>query len=843
MPYFIRHIKVRHFVGLLLLALIASVFLATSITKPANAASSCYRYIDSTKIEYVSPDCDKSGVTYSYTSTDGGITYNGPQIKTGGGQAAASVCHDGTNKIVLSGGTAKLIKQNVSSDSRPRCLDGTTTSTIDIKGWSGKNAVEQAGASAEATELYSQFGDTLDPLKNKWVAYNCPSGVGGVEVQSSCGEAGWKNLVYECWGKRTSTANVNTASASPEEYEKTMKTGFATCMSSKIGNGVTKDAVVTLLEAKGVSLTNIAAAVTAAGDKAEEAATPTPTTAEPTTSCGVEGIGWLVCPVMNFLGSVADNAFSFLSETFLETKSDVLSNSAIRAAWSTMRNIANVAFVIAFLIIIFSQLTGQGVTNYGVKKMLPRLVIAAILVNVSFFICQIAVDLSNILGYSLNSLLSNSYVQIAGDISGKGDASSNGLGIAVLVAGVVAGAIGVAMAVTMPVLLAVLLALILIVLILVARTALIVLLTIISPLAFVAFLLPNTEQWFKKWYKMYFALLMVFPIIAVVFGASTLAANVIKDASGDNVMMQIVAVGVAALPLFVVPSLLKGSLSAAGSIGAKISNLSSKATGRIGGKVKDTSKLGQLQQFRGQQAKIRRAQILGGTYKGSNRNPLNWGRNASSALNSRLNDRTGKFGTEQSRLGERINAKIEAEEVTAAKATIDKLGLSLDQMTQLAKGGSVLHNGKTIKSDTATQKAAISSIIQTGDHNSTRSLIDTVGNSSDTSIRAHLADSLASSSNRPGYVGGAALGAIREGKAVNTETLAQEAIKVGAYSAEKIATGDKDELSFIHDQLANVSASERAQTISNAQDALSDEVLNKKIGKNSPSIINISRHP
>jgi len=373
MPYFIRHIKVRHFVGLLFLALIASVFLATSITKPANAASSCYRYIDSTKIEYVSPDCDKSGVTYSYTSTDGGITYNGPQIKTGGGQAAASVCHDGTNKMVLSGGTAKLTKQNVSSDSRPRCVDGTTTSTIDIKGWSGKNAVEQAGASAEATELYSQFGDTLDPLKNKWVAYNCPSGVGGVEVQSSCGEAGWKNLVYECWGKRTSTANVNTASASPEEYEKTMKTGFATCMSSKIGNGVTKDAVVTLLEAKGVSLTNIAASVTAAGDKAEEAATPTPTTAEPTTSCGVEGIGWLVCPVMNFLGSVADNAFSFLSETFLETKSDVLSNSAIRAAWSTMRNIANVAFVIAFLIIIFSQLTGQGVTNYGVKKMLPRL--------------------------------------------------------------------------------------------------------------------------------------------------------------------------------------------------------------------------------------------------------------------------------------------------------------------------------------------------------------------------------------------------------------------------------------------------------------------------------------
>jgi len=742
----------------------------------------------------------------------------------------------------LSGGTAKLTKQNLSSTKR--CEDGTTTTTITLKNWSGENAIEQAGSEAEINELISQFGDSLDPVKNKWPAYNCPTGVGGVEAGLSCGEAGWKNLVYECWGKRTSTANPGTASASPEVFEATMKDGFSSCLASKVGNGITKEAIVDQLNNKSISLTNIATAVDAAGQAAEEAATPEPQeTEEPTTSCGIEGVGWLVCPVMKFLGDITDNAFSFLSETFLETRSDLLSNTSIQTAWSTMRNIANVAFVIAFLIIIFSQLTGQGVTNYGVKKMLPRLIISAVLVNVSFFICQLAVDLSNILGYSLNSILSNSYTQIAGDISGSGDQSSNGLGVAVLIGGILAGAIGIAMAVTMPVLLAVLLALIMIVLILVARTALIVLLTIISPLAFVAFLLPNTEQWFKKWYQMYFALLMVFPIIALVFGASTLAANVIKDASGDNVMMQIVAVGVAALPLFVVPGLLKGSLNAAGSIGTKLSNLSSKATGRIGGKVRDTSKLGQLQQYRGQQAKIRRAQILGGTYKGSNRNPLNWGRNASSALNSRLNDRTGKFGSDQNRLGERINAKIEAEEVTAAKATIDKLGLSLDQMTQLAKGGSVSHNGKTIRSDTATQKAAISSIVQTGDHNSTRSLIDSVGNSSDASLRAHLADSLAASSNRPGYVGGSALGAIREGKAVNTETLAQEAIKAGAYSAEKIATGDKDELSFIHDQLANVSASERAQTISNAQDALTDDVLNKKIGKNSPSIIDISRHP
>ena len=56
-----------------------------------------------------------------------------------------------------------------------------------------------------------------------------------------------------------------------------------------------------------------------------------------------------------------------------------------------------------FLAIIISQLTGFGISNYGIKKMLPRLIIAAILVNLSIYICQIAVDLSNILGYGLRA--------------------------------------------------------------------------------------------------------------------------------------------------------------------------------------------------------------------------------------------------------------------------------------------------------------------------------------------------------------------------------------------------------------------------------------------------------
>ncbi len=444
-------------------------------------------------------------------------------------------------------------------------------------------------------------------------------------------------------------------------------------------------------------------------------------------SCTVQGIGWLVCPVLTFIASINDGAFSFLSSTFLETKASILEDPSVQSAWSAMRNLANVAFVIAFLFIIFSQLTGQGVSNYGVKKLLPRLVIAAILVNVSFFICQIAVDISNILGYSLNGVLTNSYAPI--NVSG-GDASGNGFGWTAIVVGVLAGGAALLLAITIPVLLAVLVALLMIVLILSARTALIVLLTIVAPLAFVAFLLPNTEQWYKKWYKMYFALLMVFPIIAVVFGASTLAAGIINRASQGNTFMQIVAIGVAALPLFIVPSLLKGSLSAAGTIGTKLSGMSSKLNGKIGGKVRDTSKLGQLQKYTAQQRQIRRSKILGGVdpRRGGAANPLNWGARVGKTFNeSRI---SGQFGDRASQMGEAL-AKDEFEKlVKEASISIETMGFGETKL--LATTGKTSEGRKVSE---VTRAAAIDKMMSAGGFNDRREVLQALASQKDTTTR------------------------------------------------------------------------------------------------------------
>ena len=107
-------------------------------------------------------------------------------------------------------------------------------------------------------------------------------------------------------------------------------------------------------------------------------------------SCGIDGIGWLVCPVMNFVASINDAAYSAISG-FLDIKPAILSdgnNSGAKQGWDFFRNIANAIFAVIFLWIIFSQISNVGVSNYGIKKILPRLIIGALLVNLSYYLCQ-----------------------------------------------------------------------------------------------------------------------------------------------------------------------------------------------------------------------------------------------------------------------------------------------------------------------------------------------------------------------------------------------------------------------------------------------------------------------
>lgn len=316
---------------------------------------------------------------------------------------------------------------------------------------------------------------------------------------------------------------------------------------------------------------------------------------EPKNSCGIDGgLGWLICPVMTFVANINDAAYGAISG-FLDIKPAILGDnsntSGAKQGWDFFRNIANAIFAVIFLWIIFSQISNVGVSNYGIKKILPRLIIGALLVNLSYYLCQIFVDLSNILGHTLKDALESG----AREIGTTSEAAGWGSAIAATIVGVGGVAAFAALAIGIPTLAAGFLAIMTVFIILVVRQAGIILLISMSPMAFAAWLLPNTEDLFKKWLKMFRGLLLVFPIISLLYGAGKLAGAVLAssatvDPNNPDETLHLVALAATTMPLIATPFVLQNSLSSLGSIGAKIGKMSANAHGRFAGNVKSTAK-------------------------------------------------------------------------------------------------------------------------------------------------------------------------------------------------------------------------------------------------------------
>lgn len=296
-------------------------------------------------------------------------------------------------------------------------------------------------------------------------------------------------------------------------------------------------------------------------------------------SCTVEGVGWIICPISVFLADTMDEVFEIIEKFFLKVEPLVLGDASndLYRAWNVVRNIANIAFVIAFLIIIYSQLTSIGVSNYGIKKLLPRLIITAVLVNLSFLISAVAVDISNVLGFAIHDTFTEmrtSMFNIDNSTFG-GDINWGTLTAAVLggtALGYFAiGSMGGMVYILVPLLVGLALTLVFVAIVLAARQALIIILVIISPLAFVAYLLPNTEKLYERWQGLFMTMLIFFPAFAFVFGGAQLAGQIIIQNAGNNFVMVILGMAVQVAPLVLTPLILKFSGNLLGKI-AQIAN-------------------------------------------------------------------------------------------------------------------------------------------------------------------------------------------------------------------------------------------------------------------------------
>lgn len=329
-------------------------------------------------------------------------------------------------------------------------------------------------------------------------------------------------------------------------------------------------------------------------------------------------LGWILCPIIEGLRAFIVEMYGQWVAPALQIDPVLFGGETDEynqtyQAWAIFRDIGNFLFILLFIFVIFSQISGIGIDNYNIKKMLPKIIIAVVMINLSYIICQVAVDLCNIVGNQIGGFLKTITTRVqhpsvletsegitirANDRGSWGDVDSwgtsfkqNWLGNSMLVIVVAGLGIGAflykGLAVIIPVLMMVLscaISVLGLIIILGLRQAAAVVLVVASPLAMACYMLPNTKSIFDRWFKAFEGLLVAFPICSLVVYGSDLAATILVRAGGNgNTWVIISAAIISIAPIFIIPKVIRKSV-------AGISGIVTGATNKVKGRAVSKSR-------------------------------------------------------------------------------------------------------------------------------------------------------------------------------------------------------------------------------------------------------------
>jgi len=336
---------------------------------------------------------------------------------------------------------------------------------------------------------------------------------------------------------------------------------------------------------------------------------------------GVGAIEIVVCPVVRLLlrgianltlgapgqveGQRKSPLISFLAITPPRFEQDGQQTPLARVIEGII-NIANVIYILVFLILIFgSSLPFFTAQNYTIKKTLPKLIFAVILTQFTLVITGVIIDFFNLLGYAIpNVLLALAQYQGPTESNTAGTVAS-GVGAGILVGtggfAVVAGGFGWIFIIGF--LIAAFVSVIIGIIYMILRYFLIYVMILIAPLAFVAWVIPGTEKFFKQWWTDFIRLNAMFVTIMALLSASIVVASALQGNPDTNLgilpaLMPIVA-------LFLIPKTLKATTKGLSALSGAVLGAAGAATGKATGAIKSKGKeaaKGQFQQTRNEAA-------------------------------------------------------------------------------------------------------------------------------------------------------------------------------------------------------------------------------------------------
>ncbi len=277
------------------------------------------------------------------------------------------------------------------------------------------------------------------------------------------------------------------------------------------------------------------------------------------------GLAWAACAIINGTADFVQNIYTNVIQPLLIFHTDTLldHNQPFYKVWSNFRLYGDIFLIIGLLVVVFGESIGGGVIEaYTIRKILPRLLTAAVLLNLSIYIVVLGIDLTNIVGQGVYSLILSPFSNI--NKGGGITLQLGGTGALAIDSVVAAGAIwlhfagGIAHFLFTGILLPAVLIFIAILVTLLLRQTIIYLLLFLSPVAFALYCLPNTERAFRRWWDLLFRALIVYPIITALFAiANVMSFIMFNFFNGQPGHIQDFAkiLGVAALiaPLLLIP--------------------------------------------------------------------------------------------------------------------------------------------------------------------------------------------------------------------------------------------------------------------------------------------------
>lgn len=591
-----------------------------------------------------------------------------------------------------SSGTLHILKPST-SETNKNCQD--TSKTISLKNpdahvqlyyWQSKTTIQRLQGYDEIPPVAYQQS-TTDPTRY-------------IEE----GNASCPDLIYVSADKKTAKyigqsdrkgemQNINWFADGEHNYEPADQPAGTNCyktIEKDINLTLQGNATVEAKDAKGVPTT---ATGTAAADGA---------------SCyGFSPFSWVLCPILDLADGVYGFARDVISDLLYIEPNDV-NDTGLKQSWSIMRGLASTLIVLVALVMIASQIFSfEFMTAYTIKKVLPRLVIAAILIQLSWFIFTTLIFIVNGIGAGLYALLTQPFngvgggdiMDIAGQIKASGAVGSVFSQATIFTAIVGAGAFAVGSVMvggaTLSIILTavgVIISILITIFTLIVRKILILLLLTLAPLALVAWILPNTTKYWDMWWKLFSKLLLMFPLIMLLFASGVIAANVFAlTGKSDPISYLIILIAYFA-PLFLIPSTFKFAGGLFGSLVSAIDKAGNKAKGSGMFGYRDRAKLSKDNSI---WASTRKSRNTDRTNRAINQNAQQLSKGTGFVANA-MRRRSGLDDAGRRRALANAASVIDAEKDNKFKEQAALVSYQVDQMAEQEKQES-LRKGEAVR--------------------------------------------------------------------------------------------------------------------------------------------------